>query len=89
MYQSHFPLSDDITCENITDEIIASYGEKGFLLVFTEEVMRYDLSLAVPHMSPVPTTYYLLSHVGFAEYRGVLRRLSSCISRTTGLSRME
>ncbi len=59
MNQGQFPPSEDITCERITDEIVASYREKGFTLFFVEEVMRYDLFSAVPNVTPVPSVTYL------------------------------
>ena len=50
---------EEITSETLTDEIIGSYMEKGFSLVFAEEVMRYDLSLALPHVASLPFVSYL------------------------------
>jgi mycothiol synthase len=40
--------SEDIRCENVTDEIIASYAKKGYALTFAEDVMCYNLSQALP-----------------------------------------
>jgi ribosomal protein S18 acetylase RimI-like enzyme len=59
MTLSHLPPPDDITCEDITDEIMISYKEKGFTLIFSEEVMRYDLSLTLPEMTLAPSVSYL------------------------------
>ena len=50
MGQDHSIPPEDIRCENVTDEVIASYAEKGYLLTFVEEVMRYDLSRALPQV---------------------------------------
>ncbi len=38
---------EEITCENVTGEITASYAEKGYTLTFAEEVMRFDLSQTI------------------------------------------
>ena len=78
MAQGHLPLSNDITCESITDEIIASYKEKGFTLVFAEEIMRYNLSLALPDIAPPPFVSYLVwdvqsSHTFFTVYQAAFR----------------
>jgi ribosomal protein S18 acetylase RimI-like enzyme len=48
MRQENSP--EEITCENITDEITASYAEKGYALTFAEEVMRFDLSQKIPQV---------------------------------------
>ena len=50
---------EEITSETLTDEIIASHMEQGFTLVFAEEVMRYDLALALPHVASLPSVSYL------------------------------
>jgi mycothiol synthase len=34
----------EVTCEDVTDEIISAYGSQGYALTFAEDVMRYDLS---------------------------------------------
>jgi len=59
MPQNDFPLEETITCENITDEIVTFYKEKGYSLVFVEEVMRYDLSQLLPPMEGLPDVTYL------------------------------
>jgi len=59
MTQSHFSHADDITCENITNEVIASYAAKGFTLFFAEKVMHYDLSVVLPHLTSPPLVSYL------------------------------
>jgi mycothiol synthase len=43
--------TEQITCENLTDEIVARCVEKGYILSFAEEVMRYDLSRPLPQVS--------------------------------------
>ncbi len=40
--------SSRVTCEQLTDEIIAEYQKRGFTLAFAEEVMRFDLSQIIP-----------------------------------------
>ena len=50
MVQDYAQPTEEISCENITDEIIASYAEQGYTLVFAEEVMLYDLSQAPAHI---------------------------------------
>lgn len=50
MGQDHFVLPEAIRCENITDEIIASYAEQGYTLTFAEEVMCHDFSRALPYV---------------------------------------
>ena len=52
MEQEHSPA--EITCENVTGEITASYTEKGYTLTFAEEVMRFDLSQAIPQVVVPP-----------------------------------
>lgn len=47
-----------ISCENLTDETIALYKEQGFTLLFSEEIMRYDLSLSVPQIIKAPSLSY-------------------------------
>ena len=59
MTQNQFLPSNEITYEHVTDEIVATYREQGFALVFAEEVMRYDLSLEVPSVAPLPRVSYL------------------------------
>lgn len=51
-------LPEEIRCENMTDEMIASYAAQGYILAFAEEVMRYDLSQALPHVAlPIEVAY--------------------------------
>ena len=50
MSQNHSNASEAITCESVTDEIVASYAQKGYNLIFAEEVMSYDLSHGLPHI---------------------------------------
>jgi hypothetical protein len=35
---------ESITCEDVTDEIVAAYARQGYDLTFAEDVCRYDLS---------------------------------------------
>jgi mycothiol synthase len=50
--------SEEMRCENVTEAGIASYAEQGYTLTFVEEVMRYDLSRALPSVAvPVLVTY--------------------------------
>lgn len=42
------PLPEEILCESVTDELVAAYAQRGYSLVFAEEVMRFDLALAIP-----------------------------------------
>ena len=48
MAQEHSTGEQIIRCEAITDEVAASYAERGFVLDFAEEVMRFDLSQTLP-----------------------------------------
>lgn len=78
MAQDHFSSNNVITCEDVTDEIVASYAEKGFTLVFAEEVMRYDLSLPLPQVTPLPVVSYLTwdaqsVHAFFTIYQAAFR----------------
>jgi len=58
MTENHSSRTNDITCENITNEIIASYTEQGYVQFFAEEVMSYDLSHPLPQINPlVPISY--------------------------------
>src|SRR5215469_13302894 len=50
MGQDDSVLPDEIRCEQVTDEVSASYAEQGYTLTFAEEVMRFDLSRALPHV---------------------------------------
>ena len=50
MSGNHANAFEEITCENVTDEIVASYAPRGYTLVFAEEVMSYDLSQGLPHI---------------------------------------
>lgn len=59
MAQEHSAPSEEIRCENVTDEITALYVEQGYALTFAEEVMLYDLSQTLSHRSvPLETTYF-------------------------------
>lgn len=51
--------SQDITCEEVTEAIIASYAAQGYTLVFAEEIMRYDLSRELPRPVGSPGVSYL------------------------------
>ncbi len=42
MSQNHSNSCEEITCENVTDEIVASYAQRGYTLIFAEEVMSYE-----------------------------------------------
>jgi ribosomal protein S18 acetylase RimI-like enzyme len=53
MSQDNQDQFKEITCEDITDEIMTSYNKQGFNLTFAEEIMQYDLSLPVPEIVPV------------------------------------
>lgn len=70
---------EEFTSETLTDEIIASYVEQGFTLVFAEDVMRYDLSRAVPEIAAPPTTISYRtwdaehSHAFFTVYDAAFR----------------
>ncbi|HEX6477270.1 MAG TPA: hypothetical protein VF043_00390 [Ktedonobacteraceae bacterium] len=52
MRQEH--SREEITCENVTGEIVTSYAEKGYTLTFAEEVMRFDLSQKIPQVVVPP-----------------------------------
>jgi mycothiol synthase len=76
MGQEHSP--EEITCENITDEIVTSYAEKGFTLTFAEEVMRFDLSQKIPQMVVRPDVSFFTwaterSHDFFMAYNASFR----------------
>ena len=78
MVQNPSSGTADITCENLTDEIIASYADKGFTLVFAEKVMRYDLSRTLPQVAPRSTITYLPwneqnVHAFFTVYQAAFR----------------
>lgn len=51
MTQDQSTLPDEITCENVTGEVVALYAQQGYILDFAEEVMRFDLSLVIPQVS--------------------------------------
>lgn len=58
MLYDHSTPPEEIRCENVTDEIIASYAKQGYILTFVEEVMRYDLSQTIRHITvPVEISY--------------------------------
>jgi mycothiol synthase len=46
-----------IVCEDVTDERVAAYRARGFGLAFAEEVMRYDLTGALPRISAPDVEY--------------------------------
>ncbi len=50
MGQDHSVFPEEIRSEDVTDAGIAFYAEQGYTLTFAEEVMRYDLSRALPHV---------------------------------------
>jgi ribosomal protein S18 acetylase RimI-like enzyme len=50
MSDNHVNAFEEITCENVTDVIVASYAQRGYAMVFAEEVMSYDLSQGLPHV---------------------------------------
>lgn len=55
MTQEHSPDNQIIRCEAITDDLVASYAKQGFALDFAEEVMRFELSLALPQAEFPPS----------------------------------
>lgn len=65
MVQGHSVPPEEIRSENVTDEVIASYAEKGYTLDFAEEVMRYDLSRTHPQVK-VP---FEVSYLNWASER--------------------
>jgi ribosomal protein S18 acetylase RimI-like enzyme len=76
MGQEHSP--EEITCENVTGEITASYAEKGYTLTFAEEVMRFDLSHAIPMVVVPPHNSFSTwtserSHDFFVAYNASFR----------------
>lgn len=82
MLPDHSTPPQEIRCENVTDEIIASYAEQGYIQAFAEEVMRYDLSQALPHVAlPIEVAYavwepermhdfFRIYHASFCERPG-------------------
>jgi mycothiol synthase len=78
MAQNHSLPSQEITCESVTEEIVASYAEQGYTLTFAEEVMRYDLSHTLPHVVVPPAVSYLTwssetIHHFFTAYEAAFR----------------
>jgi mycothiol synthase len=74
--QEHSP--EEITCETVTGEITASYAEKGYALTFAEEVMRFDLSHAIPSVVVPPDVSFFTwtserSHDFFTAYDASFR----------------
>jgi mycothiol synthase len=57
MTQKHPRPPERIVCEDVTDELVAAYRARGFVLAFAEEVMRYDLTRAFPHSSAPAVGY--------------------------------
>src|SRR5437660_10642633 len=76
MGKEHSP--EEITCENVTGEITAYYAEKGYTLTFAEEVMRFDLSHAIPSVVVPPDISFFpwaseRSHDFFVAYDASFR----------------
>ncbi len=74
--EQHSP--EEITCENVTGDITASYAEKGYTLTFAEEVMRFDLSHAIPPVVVPPDVSFFTwtserSHDFFVAYDASFR----------------
>ena len=53
------PPKEIITSEDVAEEMISAYAEKGFTLIFAEKVMRYDLTRPLPQVSSPPEVSYL------------------------------
>lgn len=51
---------DRITCEAISDDVVADYAVRGYTLAFAEEVMERDLAAALPDI-PFPPDLALVS----------------------------
>lgn len=69
---------EEMSSETLTDEIIASYREQGFTVIFAEEVMHYDLALAFPQVASLPSVSYLTwneqsVHAFFTAYEAAFR----------------
>lgn len=78
MTQEHALDAEKFTCEAITDEIAAYYTERGYTLTFAEEVMRFDLSLAIPDAAFPPSISCLpwepqTTHEFFTAYEASFR----------------
>lgn len=78
MTQEHSPDEQIIRCEAITDEVVADYAERGFVLDFAEEVMRFDLSFALPQADFPPSISCFSWELGrihefFAAYHASFR----------------
>lgn len=78
MERDHSTPAEEIRCENVTDEIIAAYAEQGYTLTFAEEVMRYDLAQALPHVASPSEISYLCwtpeqAHDFFVVYNASFR----------------
>ena len=76
MRQEH--SREEITCENVTGEIVTSYAEKGYTLTFAEEVMRFDLSQKIPQVVVPPDVSFFTwtserSHDFFMAYDASFR----------------
>ena len=74
MPQDNQDQFEEITCEDITDEIVISYHKQGFSLIFAEEIMQYDLSLTVPDIIPIALASFVSwnterSHDFFTVYQ--------------------
>lgn len=78
MTQEHSLDEQIIRCEAITDEIITSYAEQGFVLDFAEEVMHFGLSQPLPQ-ADVPLSVSCFpweadrTHEFFAAYEASFR----------------
>lgn len=78
MTQNHASDAEQITCENMTDEIAADYTGRGYTLAFAEEVMRFDLYQPIPDVAFPPSVTCLnwtpeTTHQFFAAYEAAFR----------------
>jgi mycothiol synthase len=69
---------EEITCENITDEVVTFYAERGYTLTLAEEVMRFDLSQKIPQVVVPPDVAFFTwtperSHDFFMAYDASFR----------------
>ena len=55
MTQEHSSDTQITRSEAITDETVTFYAKQGFVLDIAEEVMRFDLSLALPEADFPPS----------------------------------
>lgn len=49
---------EEQVCEDVTDELVDAYRARGLVLVFAEEVMRYDLTASLPRISAPAVVYH-------------------------------